>query len=100
MVVDVTTPGCEKPIGVECAFPRMGTSKAEAAPGQSFINVGGRDWVDLMQIEPTANFCCKAYVSYCADGSRSWKRFCSKCGTYTYTETSTGGKCSNCGAWL
>lgn len=100
VVVDVTTPGCEKPIGVECAFPRMGTSKAEAAPGQSFINVGGRDWVDLMQIEPTANFCCKAYVSYCADGSRSWKRFCSKCGTYTYTETSTGGKCSNCGAWL
>lgn len=100
VVVDVTTPGCERPIGIELAFPKMGTSKAEAAPGQSFFNAGGLEWVDFMRIEPTANFCCKAYVRYSAPENRSWKRFCNKCGTYTYTESSTGGKCRKCGAWL
>ena len=100
VVAELESPGTQYPAGVEMAFPRGGSSKAEAGPGQSFLAIPGKGWVDMLNIDKTMNFCCKAYVKF-ADGlERSFKRFCSKCGKYSYTEHSTGGKCSYCGAWF
>jgi hypothetical protein len=99
VVVEMTTPGCDRPIPVELAVAEKKTGKAQARPGQSFFLYEGK-WVDLTQVNGTANFCCKAYVKFEQGEARAWKRFCNKCGTYTYTESSTGGKCRKCGAWL
>ena len=99
VVVELTTPGMKRPIPVELAVGPRRTGKAQAMPGQSFFMCDSQ-WYDMTQLEKTLNFCCKAYVKFCQGGDRAWKRFCNKCGTYTYTESSTGGKCRKCGAWL
>ena len=101
-VVELTSPGLTTPIGVEFAFPQIGTSKAEAAPGQSFCRLDDSGWFDLTRLDKTANFCCKAYVRYGEGGAvRSHKKFCKKCGQYTWVETwSEAARCQYCGAWL
>ena len=101
-VVELTSPGMTTPVGIEFAFPQLGTSKAEAAPGQSFCRVDESGWMDMTQLDKTANFCCKAYVRYGEAGAeRSHKKFCKKCGEYTWVESwSEAARCRNCGAWL
>ena len=116
VVVEMTTPGLTRPIAVETDMPERWAAKADAAEGQSFALDNGR-WIDLTHKvrsgeqgkDRNINFCCKAYVKYVGnvqrsleDGGeeRSHKRFCKKCGKYTWTESWTGGRCQYCDAWL
>ena len=117
VVVELVTPGCTFPIAVETEAPQMGCRKVEADVGQSYVFIKGV-WLDMTfkprpgdmkNQERNMNFCCKAYVKYVGnvqrsleDGGeeRSYKRFCKKCGKYTWTESWTGGRCQYCDAWL
>ena len=100
VVADLTTPGMNYPIGVEYAFARGGSSKAEAAPGQSFCRLDESGWFDLTMLDKTANFCCKAYVKFMPGDERSHRMFCKACGKYSYVESYGNNKCPHCGAWL
>ncbi|MBP5511664.1 MAG: hypothetical protein J6Z49_12165 [Kiritimatiellae bacterium] len=109
VVVELTSPGLRTPFGVETWNPdSLGPAKVDADEGQSFFLCEGQ-WLDMTVLPKPGesvrpgmlnNFCCKAYVKFDQEAARAWKRFCNKCGTYTYTESSTGGKCRKCGAWL
>jgi C1A family cysteine protease len=56
----LTVPGAEYPIAYERAAANY-SSKATAAPGQSYLSRDGGDWGDLTEFDPTANVCLKAY---------------------------------------
>ena len=99
IVMKLNTPGLSYPIPVEFADRSMGASKAEAAPGQSFIYDGVK-WVDMFSKNATMNICCKAYVKFTGDGERSHRMFCKACGKYSYVERYGNNKCPHCGAWL
>lgn len=98
--VELNSPGIDCPVGVEVAFPKLGTSKAESDPGQSFVLDPNSGWIDMTTLDRTANFCCKAYVKYTSGGDRSHKMFCKACGKYSYVESYGNNKCPHCGAWL
>lgn len=101
VVVELTSPGTANPIAIELAVKGF-SSKANAAPGQSYMQISNMGWADLTQLDPTVNFCCKAYVRYGTSGAeRSERKFCKKCGKYTWVEHwNDTARCQYCGAWL
>jgi C1A family cysteine protease len=46
---------------VDYAYPDY-TSTSTASPGESLYSVDGSSWTDLTTLDPTANFCIKAYM--------------------------------------
>ena len=73
VVVWIKTPGYGGPLAYEASgywYKENGTktycicaSDATAAKGQSFLSADGTTWSDFTElVDPTANFCCKAYT--------------------------------------
>lgn len=60
VAVRITSPGLNWPIAYEAVVADF-SSKATAAPGQSFISPDGSDWGDLTSWKSSANVCIKAY---------------------------------------
>jgi hypothetical protein len=53
--------GGSAPLAVEFAVPGW-ASAATASPGQSYYSSNGSVWWDLTTLDPTANFCIKAFA--------------------------------------
>lgn len=66
VVLRLSTELYEWPLPVECSYE--GYCTADALPGQSYWSTDGRTWADLQEVDPTANFCVKAYTKYGSDG--------------------------------
>ena len=61
IVLKMTTPGYNYPQPCEYAVSGF-SSRASAAPGQSFYSSSGSSWTDLTTFDSTANFCIKGYT--------------------------------------
>ncbi len=62
IVLGLTTPGYPYPQPLEYATGSY-SSRATAAPGQSYYSGSGSSWTDLTTVDPSANFCIKGYTS-------------------------------------
>ena len=71
VVIKLTTPGYDNPLAIEhsITFTKENgeedpySTKAESAPGQSFMSPDGNYWRDITDFYETMNFCCKVYTT-------------------------------------
>lgn len=69
VVIQLTASQTHYPMAVEYAIPDY-SSRATAAPGQSFISPDGNSWQDMTEWDSTANACIKAYAGAAMAPSR------------------------------
>jgi C1A family cysteine protease len=61
VVIEITTPGNNDPIPVECT--ESGYSTATGQPGQGYLSATGSSWTDATQVETKMSICIKAFTT-------------------------------------
>jgi hypothetical protein len=62
IVVEATTPGWDYPVPLEMPIENY-SSKARSEPGQGFISMDGKSWLDVTEVFDNASVCLKAFAS-------------------------------------
>jgi len=60
VVIEITTPGSNYPIPVECT--ESGYSTATGQPGQGYLSATGTSWTDATQVGTNMSICVKAFT--------------------------------------
>lgn len=91
VVVQLNTPGLNFPLAAEFALDGL-SSKATAAPGQSFCSMDGLNWKDVTTStgNTTINLCIKAFASSKSTGIQAARVFPSRDGDSAAIETTAG----------